>query len=972
MQGQNLYLTYKKDTSKLLYWVINTSNGIHRSDPNVAESTSVTINTTGQTTVSDIVNMAKLIAIHLNPVPTSIFKLFQDVIRARSTMYATFQQFVKHTPDPEIERSNATHKYFIEALTEAFNALGGGSWDSSKGVGTEHHEADDQMFQNFFSALSINGSNNDEGESSSEEENQPSKPKVQKKRSGKGKKGKRGKKSKRKQATEPDAVPTMADVPIESYRIIEDKGGLVSEYLLAIYAVVSEWMELRAFTQDLWREVAYNGLNGAVAASLTSSAISMVNQTCNAVFADFPDHESYDTIIQTITRGNPDTALQRFSMSLYRTSTDGRQPEKFEEKFLHVKEQFWFHAYSDLMAFVDDFRKNRTGKPTKAMQVQLNDWDPNFDLQHATNEERLRWRSLYTMNWLYDLVNVFSSIVVQRNTMKGEQHIYEDVDWSTSGPWNRHRRLYGLNEFAGMITTLAMQKPNTDIRKRILPHHVFQLQCIVDSFTASKGWMLSAFRGHILTQPARKFRARRDVDLFLDRDSKLQDPRLLTSIDLLKQVLEKDAEQHEDPTRHKVNIDIIDEVQGDFIDWMGESKYMHGLKTIPPSRFSKHNTNGLWEYSPLLCAAGLVEGLVIVQRLMMHLWDKIPEPTLALHLHNMLVKKGYLQRPIGLYATLEELFQEIFFPSGIPTSNFHQALAARTTQTENHRAELLRQRQAVSKEFGNDIHRILDPKLNDFFKVKSALMMYYDAGWVPERIPDDVVTIPSMLYAVRLIQTEKIADPSTNTKRLKETDLVKRARARGKTDAELLKAASISIPNLSRYNQDFNEAAFQNIVDMNDYKTGPRRDPHRVSQDLDTEKLQGRALLDLIRVDLFADVCGRNPVSSLNYALITIHIMVLFFGIEHELAAIRHPLWVKAYENAPAHMRRRRRPALVMAAMADEDDAALKVFAKQFEQMRMGAMSCVFWGDIRDGESGLKVPKDEDEDEMPLDQCSVM
>jgi len=48
--------------------------------------------------------------------------------------------------------------------------------------------------------------------------------------------------------------------------------------------------------------------------------------------------------------------------------------------------------------------------------------------------------------------------------MKGEHHIYETVDWSPSGPWHKHRRLFGLNEFAGAITGLAMQKQNTDVR----------------------------------------------------------------------------------------------------------------------------------------------------------------------------------------------------------------------------------------------------------------------------------------------------------------------------------------------------------------------------------------------------------------------------------------------------------------------------------------------------------------------------
>lgn len=93
------------------------------------------------------------------------------------------------------------------------------------------------------------------------------------------------------------------------------------------------------------------------------------------------------------------------------------------------------------------------------------------------------------------------------------------VNWSVNGPWNQHQRLYGLNEFAGVVTTLAMQKPGTDIRSRILPSCVFQLQAIVDSLTVSRGWSLFGLQGHVLIPPAQGFRPRRDVDLFLDRDA---------------------------------------------------------------------------------------------------------------------------------------------------------------------------------------------------------------------------------------------------------------------------------------------------------------------------------------------------------------------------------------------------------------------------------------------------------------------
>lgn len=104
--------------------------------------------------------------------------------------------------------------------------------------------------------------------------------------------------------------------------------------------------------------------------------------------------------------------------------------------------------------------------------------------------------------------------------MKGENRDYAKVDWSIHGHWNVHVRLFGLNELAGFVTSLAMQPAGTDVRHRILPNHVLQLQCIVDSLTVSRGWSMSVLKDHVLTSPAQAFRPRRDVDLFLDRRTK--------------------------------------------------------------------------------------------------------------------------------------------------------------------------------------------------------------------------------------------------------------------------------------------------------------------------------------------------------------------------------------------------------------------------------------------------------------------
>jgi hypothetical protein len=39
-----------------------------------------------------------------------------------------------------------------------------------------------------------------------------------------------------------------------------------------------------------------------------------------------------------------------------------------------------------------DFQETRSGKPTKRMLSEIRDWDPNFDLQRATKEQRIKWR----------------------------------------------------------------------------------------------------------------------------------------------------------------------------------------------------------------------------------------------------------------------------------------------------------------------------------------------------------------------------------------------------------------------------------------------------------------------------------------------------------------------------------------------------------------------------------------------------
>jgi hypothetical protein len=524
---------------------------------------------------------------------------------------------------------------------------------------------------------------------------------------------------------------------------------------------------------------------------MSNIAIAMVKKTQSAIFVDFPGHDSYETVMKTITRGNVDKAQGMFSLTLHKLSPDGNVVDA-QEKDIDVKEQFLIHAYQNLFDFITDFQKTRSGKPTKPMMAEIRDWDPYLNLQRASKQQRIKWRRSYTINWLYDLVNIFSSIVVQRNTMKGQHWVYETVDWSVHGPWNKHRRLFGLNEFAGDITTLAMQKPGTDIRQRILPHHVLQMQCIVDSLTVSRGWSLSNLHGHILSPPAPGFRPRRDVDLFLDRENQRIGHGYLQSIDLLKQLLDRDAQMHGDPNRHVQLSELLEGFQFDFVNWLGESKYMHGLKTIPPSRFSNSNANGLWEYSPFLCGVGLAEGLEAAYDMSFLIWDRIPEPMCIIHLHNMLVKKGYIEQEIGLYSSLQSLFNTAFFSDGKePTSDFHEAFLAVCSETGSRRAKF--QRRAISRGINRtavDLYGLLDLNRNRFFTNKSLLRIYREAEWVPDRISDEDVEVLSALGTIRISQTKVVTD-STDKRVMEDTPLTRRARAIGLTDDKMLELKAI-------------------------------------------------------------------------------------------------------------------------------------------------------------------------------------
>lgn len=576
----------------------------------------------------------------------------------------------------------------------------------------------------------------------------------------------------------------------------------------------------------------------------------------------------------------------------------------------------------------------------------------------------MKWRRCYTINWLYDLVNVFSSIVVQRNTLKGEGHLLESVDWSPDGPWDKHRRLYGLTKFAGAVTHLAMQKPGTDIRQKILPGLVFQLQCIVDSLAVSRGWSVSGFKGHVLTTPPRDFRPRRDVDLFLDRENKRTGTGFLQGVDILKQFFEKDGALNGQPNRHELNYNLLEELQFDYINWLGESKYMYGLNTIPSSRFSSTNANGLWEFSPYLCGSGLAEALTEAYQYGFLVLQRIPESTLLVHLHNALVQKGYIKKPIGLYASFQELFSTSFFHGGknrgkAPTEDFAEHLLVSLAGPQPMRT-------AYSALQGGPGRGETVAARVAKLKPKSFLVACTEAGWNPDRIPDRDIPMPSFLGICRIMDAKVSVDPTTGKMRMEDTDLINRLRASGLSEEKML-AMHTNFPRDSLRVPEIPEALRQ-AVTPDGYSSSPPLQPGSMNG----KEMPARDLLDGLKGDLFNDICGAIPFSSLNYVWVMARFLGQFQQFEEELARLRNPVYVQAYHTDPT-WRQHKRAGLVHLALKTNNEECLRVMAEQFEiPVRASFMHHLYWEDLETLESCMKQATSKRDKEELSDRCVMM
>lgn len=262
MASKNEYENYKRDTKYIVYWMIRLSNKIIADDPELRASWAP--NTTGQTNVTEMVSICKLIAKNVNTEKISpvIYKLFLSVISARKRAHSMFERMASLNQSLDIVQSNNSHKFFLDALKQSFEILGGIAWskrqtDEEEASHQTQCEVQDAIFCNKFEALDVSGLDEYQKSESEEDVDASVLPKRHRQtQPSKGRGRKNWKKTKRMKAKNGDkqdprnVKSPLDDISWKGYALIEESDGIALDYVMAVSALFTELNILRAYMQS--------------------------------------------------------------------------------------------------------------------------------------------------------------------------------------------------------------------------------------------------------------------------------------------------------------------------------------------------------------------------------------------------------------------------------------------------------------------------------------------------------------------------------------------------------------------------------------------------------------------------------------------------------------------------------------------------------------------------------------------------
>ncbi|KAK3955911.1 hypothetical protein QBC32DRAFT_395147 [Pseudoneurospora amorphoporcata] len=949
---------YKRDIGPLVYWVLQTSNALIRSLPSSYTDVPQVPLDKPQITLQSLVSLSKLIGKHVDKehIPKTVLALLQSVIESITASHATFQRLATKKPHPDVENGSASLETFVVALRESALALHG--WE----ILLHPYNLSDYLFSCYpltKEKLDCMGSE--------KKKPQQAGPLVGHQRRqvkpGKGKRGRRRKDSEaeKSKATETEEGPpedVFRKEPLESFGVTLGPDGVTTDYIMAVYDLFRGHFDLRAYLQDVWYEVAYDGLNIAVAGALSNAAIVVAQRSEDKLLAGFSDDKkSYHSVMSTM------SSVFRFD-----AEAEGTEANKGDAHLADAKEMFLVHAYHDLLDFVTDYRKNGNGKPTKRMMKEVKHWNPDFDLRRATMEERLKWRRLYTIHWLYHLVGEFTSRLLVVAAVLHKK-VPDSIKAKEAQKEEQRQRLLGLDGFAALIKKLTYEDSDLKNRKQILPHHVFQLQCIVDSLAVTKGWTFDLLKGHVLIEPpdADKFRPMRDVNRFLLDIGDERAGFLKGFVDLRHKLMVEGAGRPATDNYAQIQ-EILKSARVIYNQFVGK----------PPIQGDKPQShtigpNVLWNYSPFLCGVGLAEALDFQFTSIMHVWEQHQEPVILMHLYNMLLREGYLDKPIDFFESLQQLFASGCFPNGIvPISDYGNVLADSLRLLDNRKRNTGGMLRAPS---GSRVAYRLA------IAHESFLVLLRDNGWNLFHLSHNEVPLSSLFAKFMIALTTPVYDQDTGKKHLDETILVVRARLALSNEDVLGDRAEEKLLAMADALEELNSMEKQQAKD-----SAPKvvfKTPNDFS---------ASEWLDLMKVDIMADIDGDRPLCGLNLARLTCHIFDIFQDIEDDLYA----LGCKGYldmcgddgeYDRKIFTRTSARRILFVGAMDVKDEQILRVAARTLAHSAGSLSEYIYWDKLKFGAAERSSPETdghgetatdassctlEEEEKVHMDECEVV
>ncbi|KAH7635781.1 hypothetical protein B0T09DRAFT_329655 [Sordaria sp. MPI-SDFR-AT-0083] len=936
------YETYKRDIGPFVYWVLQQSNAVVRSLPlsnTIVHQVSLD---KPQIAPESLVSHCKLIGkllVSKEDIPKPVTALLQSVMDELAAPYATFQRLATNKSHPDVKNGSASLNALLTALRDCALALH--CWElilhpdtlsdylSSSLPFTK--EKLDGMVIKEFSPLNLPDApeaSQDSEQATPQEFGHRVGHQRKQAKPGKGKRARRRKEGETSKAKAKDTekgppvdvfVESMKE-PLESFGVTLGQDGMKIDYIMAVYELFEKCFELRAYLQEVWYEVAYEGLNIAVAGALSNMAILQVQRSEERLLAGFPeDKKTYHSVMGIMS-----------SVFGFDAEAEGSEANKGED----AKEMFLVHTYHDLLDFLTDYRKSENGRPTKGMMKEVKHWKHDFDLRHAATEERLKWRRLYTIRWLYHLVDQ-CTLGMMAVASVCHKNIPDRKKAEEAQKEARRRKMLGIHEFAAFIKYLTYEKSDIGIREMIHPHHVFQLQCIVDSLAVTKGWTFDLLKGHVLIEPphADKFSPMRDVNYFLLNIGDKQAGFLKGFLDLKDKLTAESAGRPATDNYAQIQA-ILKSACDIYCQFVGEGP------------------NFLWNCSPFLCGVSLVEALDFQLTSMMHVWGQHREPVILMHLYNMLLREGYLDKRIDLFESLQLMFLNGVFAGGKMFALGYAGGLTHHVKLLDYFADIQNNNKAMWRApTGSGISYCPTNPHGSF------LVRLRDKAWNCFDISEGGLPLDAFRARLSIAQAKQVHDHNTGKKSLEGTGLVKMARA-------ALPAEGLT--------EDLAEKRLLDLADglrelLLTERQRPQASDGRPVQN-DTICLSTSEWFDVAKVDIQADVEGDRPFCGLNYAKLTCHVLDIFRDIEKELHASGSETYSVMYGDDGEYYKKfptrsGARFILFATALTRRDEKLLQIAAKTLAKSARLLSEYLFWDKLKFGGTGRSSSPETDSDD---------